>query len=139
MTAEITNKRTLAKMRTRQRVMDAARTVWTAPGSFNSNGTIRDIAKKAGLSTGAIFANFDSKEDLWLAVFECPAPIDSALTRAAHEMRRVLQNLIEQRPEVIGTLPAPIAKDWEDAERIIERLKDLELASQQPAQEQMAA
>lgn len=139
MTDQITNKRTAAKLKTRQRVLDAAREVWAKPGSFNNNGTIREIAKKAGLSTGAIFANFDGKEDLWLAVFDCPAPIDSALTRAAPEMRRVLQNLIEQRPEVIGTLPAPIAKDWEDAERIIERLKDLELANQHPAQEQMAA
>lgn len=138
MTDPITNKRTAAKLKTRQRVMDAARTVWTAPGSYHTQG-IREVAAKAGLSTGAVFANFDSKEDLWLAVFECPAPIDSPLTRAAPEMRRVLQNLIEQRPEVIGTLPAPVAKDWEDAERIIERLKDLELASQQPAQEQMAA
>lgn len=138
MTAEITNKRTLAKMRTRQRVMDAARSVWATPGSFNNNGTIRDVAAKAGMSTGAIFAHFDGKEALWLAVFECPAPIDSALTRAAPEIRRILQNLIEQRPEVIGTLPAPIAQDWIDAERIIEQLKDHELASQ-PAQERIAA
>lgn len=136
MTVE-TNKRTLAKNKTRQRVMDAARTVWTAPGSYQTQG-IREVAAKAGMSTGAVFANFDSKEDLWLAVFECPAPTDSALTRAAPEMRRILQNLIEQRPEVIGTLPAPIAQDWIDAERIIEQLKDQELASQ-PAQDRMAA
>lgn len=123
---ETPNKRTLAKMKTRQCVMDAARSVWTTPGSYSSQG-IREVATKAGLSTGAVFANFDTKEDLWLAVFECPAPIDSALTRAAPELRRVLQNLIEQRPEVIGSLPAPIAKDWEDAERIIEALKDQEL------------
>lgn len=138
MTAEITNKRTLAKMRTRQRVMDAAREVWARPGSYYTQG-IREVAAKAGMSTGAVFANFDSKEDLWLAVFECPAPIDSPLTRSAPEMRRVLQNLIEQRPEVIGTLPAPIAQDWIDAERIIEQLKDQELASQQPEQERLAA
>ena len=138
MTDPITNKRTLAKMKTRQRVMDAARALWTPSGSYHTQG-IRQIAEQAGLSTGAVFANFDSKEDLWLAVFECPAPIDSPLTRAAPEMRRVLQNLIEQRPEVIGTVPAPIAQDWIDAERIIEQLKDHELASQQPAQEQLAA
>ncbi|GAA0394625.1 hypothetical protein GCM10009093_21480 [Brevundimonas terrae] len=138
MTDQITNKRILAKIRTRQRVMDAARTLWATPGSYTAQG-IREIAAEAGLSTGSVFSNFDTKEDLWLAVFECPAPIDSALTRAAPEMRRVLQNLIEQRPEVIGTLPAPIAKDWDDAERIIEHLKDLELASQLPAQELMAA
>lgn len=139
MTAVNINKRDAAKAKTRQRVMDAARKVWTAPGSYNNNGSIRDIAKKAGMSTGAIFANFDSKEDLWLAVFECPAPIDSALTRAAPEMRRVLQNLIEQRPEVIGTQPVQIAKDWADAERIIEQLKDHELANQNLDQERLAA
>jgi len=139
MTVEKINKRDAAKAKTRQRVMDAAKSVWTKPGSYNSNGSIRGIAKTAGLSTGAIFANYDSKEDLWLAVFECPAPIDSALTRAASEMRRVLQNLIEHRPEVIGTQPAPIAKDWADAERIIEQLKDHDLLNQQPDQEQLAA
>lgn len=125
-----TNKRTLDKKRTRQRVMDAARSLWSTPGSYDNQG-IREIAANAGLSTGAIFANFDTKEDLWVAVFECPAPIDSALTRAAPEMRRVLQNLIEQRPEVIGTLPSPIAQDWADAERIIEQLKEHDLAIQE--------
>lgn len=127
MTAEITNKRIIAKMATRKRVLDAARSVWASPGSYDVKG-IRDVAGFAGLSTGAVFANFESKEALWRAAFSCPAPTDSALTRAAPELRRILQNLIEQRPEVIGSLPAPIAQDWIDAERIIERLKDQELA-----------
>lgn len=130
MTSETTNKRNLAKLKTRQRVVDAARSVWAAPGSYDVKG-IRDVAGYAGLSTGAVFANFENKEALWCAAFGCPAPTDSALTRAAPELRRILQNLVEQRPEVFGTLPAPIARDWEDAERIIEQLKDYELAQEQ--------
>lgn len=131
---DIPNQRTLAKLKTRQRLINAARSAWAQPGSYEARG-IRDVAAKAGLSTGAVFAHFDTKEDLWRAVFETPAPIDSALTRAAPELRRVLQNLIEHRPEVVGTLPSPVAKDWEDAERIIEALKDQELVVQSQEQE----
>ena len=130
MTIESTSKRTLAKMKTRQRVMDAAKQVWAVPGSYNKQGGIRDVAAKAGMSTGAVFANFDTKEDLWKAVFGTPAPIDSPLTRAAHEMQRILQNLLEQRPEVVGKSDAPNMKDWDDAERLIDRLKDQALIAE---------
>lgn len=123
MTRKTTNKRQEAKLKTRQLVMDAARAVWTVPGSYNQGG-IREIAAKAGMSTGAVFSNFDTKEDLWKAVFQTPVPIDSPLTRAAHDMQRVLQNLLEQRPEVIGKSDAPNMKDWDEAEQIIDRLKD---------------
>jgi AcrR family transcriptional regulator len=60
------NRRALSKMRTRQKVLAAARAL------FNERGydaaTVRDIARSAGMSTGAVFANFQDKSDLFEAV-----------------------------------------------------------------------
>ena len=63
--ARVTN-RTLAKQRTRERVLDAARRMFGERG-FDS-ATIRDIAGAADLSTGAVFANFADKAELFDAV-----------------------------------------------------------------------
>ena len=60
------NRRQAAKIRTRQKVLDAARSLFAERGS--EPATIRDIAKGAGMSTGAVFANFQDKADLFEAV-----------------------------------------------------------------------
>lgn len=60
------NRRVLSKLRTRAKVLEAARALFTEHGYEAS--TIRDIAKRAGLSTGAVFANFQDKNDLFEAV-----------------------------------------------------------------------
>src|SRR3954452_5275560 len=52
--------------RTRQAVLDAATTLFAARG-FHATG-IEDIAQRAGMSRGAIYSNFTSKQDLLLAV-----------------------------------------------------------------------
>jgi hypothetical protein len=70
--AQRPNKRQQAKARTRQKVLDAARTLFEA-GGYQA-ATIRDIAKGAGMSTGAVFANFECKADIWRAVFHGPPP-----------------------------------------------------------------
>ena len=61
------NRRQAAKVRTRQTVLDAARTLFAERGY--DAATIRDIAKGAGMSTGAVFANFQDKAELFEAVF----------------------------------------------------------------------
>jgi len=61
-----TSQRLLSKLRTRQKVMEAARSLFSEYGYEAS--TIRDIARKAGMSTGAVFANFQDKSDLFEAV-----------------------------------------------------------------------
>jgi len=61
-----TSQRLLSKLRTRQKVMEAARALFSEHGYEAS--TIRDIARKAGMSTGAVFANFQDKSDLFEAV-----------------------------------------------------------------------
>jgi AcrR family transcriptional regulator len=60
------NRRQAAKVRTRQKVLEAARTLFGERGY--EPATIRDIAKGAGMSTGAVFANFQDKAELFEAV-----------------------------------------------------------------------
>lgn len=56
-------RRALAKQQTRQKVLDAARKLFGEQGY--EGATIRDIAAAAGMSTGAVFANFTDKSDLF--------------------------------------------------------------------------
>lgn len=60
------NRRQAAKIRTRQKVLEAARQLFAERGY--EPATIRDIAKGAGMSTGAVFANFQDKAELFEAV-----------------------------------------------------------------------
>lgn len=59
-------KRFLAKQRTRERVLAAAKSIFAERG-FEA-ATIRDIASTAELSTGAVFASFSDKAELFDAV-----------------------------------------------------------------------
>lgn len=118
------NKRQLAKAATREKVLQAARTLWAEPGSYE-RGTIRQIAEAAGMSTGAIFANFKNKADLWAAALETDhAAGDGVLTRAAPELFLAVQQLIEIRPE-IPTGEDPFAtRAWEIAASLVDRVND---------------
>ncbi len=60
------NRRQAAKVRTRQKVLDAARDLFSERGY--DPATIRDIAMGAGLSTGAVFANLHEMAELFEAV-----------------------------------------------------------------------
>ena len=57
------NRRAENKARTRQKVLEAAKRLFMARGY--EGATMRDIAADAGLSTGALFANFTDKADLF--------------------------------------------------------------------------
>jgi AcrR family transcriptional regulator len=61
--AQPMTRRALAKQRTRRHLLDAAKRL------FNERGyeaaTVREIAAAAGLSTGAVFASFSDKADLF--------------------------------------------------------------------------
>ena len=61
-----TSLRAQSKLKTRRRVLDAARQLFMERGY--EAATIRDIASHAGLSTGAVFASFVDKTDLFNAV-----------------------------------------------------------------------
>jgi AcrR family transcriptional regulator len=53
---------------TRARLLDAARRVFARRG-FHA-ASLEEIAREAGATTGAIYSNFESKEELFLALFE---------------------------------------------------------------------
>ena len=61
--AKAPTRRALAKQQTRSKVLAAARQLFSEHGY--EGATIRDIATAAGMSTGAVFANFSDKSDLF--------------------------------------------------------------------------
>ena len=62
-TVKMPTRRALAKQQTRAKVLAAARRLFSEHGY--EGATIRDIAAAAGMSTGAVFANFTDKSDLF--------------------------------------------------------------------------
>ena len=66
--AEKPTRRALAKRRTREKIVAAAKSLFAERGYDAS--TIRDIAKAAGMSTGAVFASFTDKSDLFTEIAE---------------------------------------------------------------------
>ncbi len=62
------SRRQTAKLRTRDRVIDAAKRMFMDRGY--EAATIRDIASAADLSTGAVFASFTDKADLFRQVMD---------------------------------------------------------------------
>jgi len=59
-------RRALAKLKTRQTLLASARLLFGERGY--EAATVRDIASAAGLSTGAVFANFNDKADLFTEI-----------------------------------------------------------------------
>jgi AcrR family transcriptional regulator len=76
------NQRALAKQRTREKILAAAKSLFAEHGY--EGATIRDIAAAAGMSTGAVFASFTDKSDLFVDVAETwQAELDYAMREAA--------------------------------------------------------
>jgi AcrR family transcriptional regulator len=57
-----------SKANTRERLLAAARSVFARSGFHGAS--VEEIASKAGFSTGALYSNFDGKEDLFLVLME---------------------------------------------------------------------
>ena len=57
-----------SKALTRERLLDAARNVFARSGFHGAS--VEEIASEAGFSTGALYSNFDGKEELFLALME---------------------------------------------------------------------
>jgi len=112
------NRRQAAKVRTRQKVLDAARTLFAERGY--EPATIRDIARGAGMSTGAVFANFQDKAELFEAVLSedmvklaetlkgAAAGEGSVKSRLMAALTAGYHNSLEQLPLV----QAVIARSW---------------------------
>jgi AcrR family transcriptional regulator len=57
-----------SRAHTRERLLTAARGVFARSGFHGA--AVEEIASEAGFSTGALYSNFDGKEDLFLALME---------------------------------------------------------------------
>ena len=78
------NQRTLAKQRTREKIVAAATALFSERGY--EGATIRDIAKAAGMSTGAVFASFADKSDLFGEIVAADQQaLETAMITAADE------------------------------------------------------
>jgi AcrR family transcriptional regulator len=77
-----------SRARTRERLLTAARSVF-ARGGFHG-ASVEEIASEAGFSTGALYSNFDGKEDLFLALME----------REIDEHAREIADAVAARPSI---------------------------------------
>lgn len=85
-------RRALAKQQTRLKVLNAARELFSEQGY--EGATIRDIAAAAGMSTGAVFANFADKSELFREILAADAEALAADMRAAAAKGRNLEDAL---------------------------------------------
>jgi AcrR family transcriptional regulator len=99
-----------SRAQTRDRLLTAARGVFAREGFHGAS--VEEIASEAGYSTGALYSNFDGKEDLFLALMkreiadnareieQAVASQGSVAERAAGGARQWMA-MIEREPEVL--------------------------------------
>jgi len=80
-TARLTREQ--SKAQTRERLLDAARKVFAQRGYHGA--AVEEIAAEAGYSTGALYSNFDGKQDLFLALMD--RVIDAHTSEIAEAVR----------------------------------------------------
>lgn len=99
-----------SKAQTRQRLLAAARTVFARRGYHGAS--VEEIAAEAGFSTGALYSNFDGKENLFLALMdheidaycaEIAAEVDGVASIAdrARDGARHWMEIVEREPEML--------------------------------------
>ena len=99
-----------SKANTRERLLGAARSVFASSGFHGAS--VEEIASTAGFSTGALYSNFDGKEDLFLVLMEREIEehareiADAVARRASVAERaaggaRVWMTMIEREPELL--------------------------------------
>ncbi|MDO1560048.1 TetR/AcrR family transcriptional regulator [Brevundimonas sp. 2R-24] len=127
------NLRQQAKMRTRAKVLDAARKLLSEGGYAAC--TIRDVAALAGMSTGAVFANFKDKDDLIDAVLvEEIQGLSEEMRAAAEQGEQVDQRLVsvlhtvadrsQHRLSLLRAAISQVCAGRPDADRIREALRE---------------
>jgi AcrR family transcriptional regulator len=99
-----------SKANTRERLLAAARSVFARRGFHGAS--VEEIASEAGFSTGALYSNFDGKEDLFLVLMEREIEahareINEAVRELASMSERATggarqwMTMIEREPEVV--------------------------------------
>src|SRR3984893_8654035 len=122
-TARLTREQ--SKANTRERLLAAARRVFASSGFHGAS--VEEIASSAGFSTGALYSNFDGKEDLFLVLME--REIDEharEISEAVRERASVAERatggarrwmtMIEREPELLLLLMEFWAYGVRDAE-----------------------
>jgi AcrR family transcriptional regulator len=84
---------------TRERLIAAARSVFARSGFHGAS--VEEIASEAAFSTGALYSNFDGKEDLFLALME----------REIDTHARAIAEAVGERPSV-SARAAGGARQW---------------------------
>jgi AcrR family transcriptional regulator len=128
--AERPNQRAQAKQRTREKIVAAAKLLFAERGY--EGATIRDIAKAAGMSTGAVFASFTDKADLFTDIAETEqAQLFAAMRVAAEGLEgraailAMLDVAAERQLESLALFQAIMSALWTPslAERVRRRLE----------------
>lgn len=98
-----------SRANTRERLLGAARTVFARSGFHGAS--VEEIASEAGFSTGALYSNFEGKEDLFLVLMEREIDehaqeIAAAVGRGSVSERaaggaRQWMTMIEREPEAL--------------------------------------
>jgi AcrR family transcriptional regulator len=86
--------RALAKQKTREKILAAARRLFTERGY--EGATVRDIAGAAGMSTGAVFASFADKAELFDEI------VASDYRQLEAEMAKVVQAATGVQEALLG-------------------------------------
>jgi len=99
-----------SRANTRERLLTAARSVFARSGFHGAS--VEEIASEAGFSTGALYSNFDGKQDLFLVLME--REIDEHAREIADAVRerasvaeratggaRQWMTMIEREPDVL--------------------------------------
>jgi AcrR family transcriptional regulator len=99
-----------SRANTRERLLSAARSVFARSGFHGAS--VEEIASEAGFSTGALYSNFDGKEDLFLVLMEREIDEHAREISAAVSMRDSVADratggaqqwmtMIEREPELL--------------------------------------
>lgn len=99
-----TGTRAKSKERNRQKILESAMNLFRERG-FEA-ATLRDIAKDAGLSTGALFANFNDKNEIFVTVVEAENARVIDVMRASYD----------ESLDLVGRLHKQLMQGYEAAE-----------------------
>ena len=110
--------RAAGKARSRQSLLDAAKRLFMERGY--EGATVRDIAAAAGLSTGAVFASFSDKSDLFNEVLLADIEEQVRLMQGAvaepgstaDRLKRLLDAGYERQLGQLELLRASVAVSW---------------------------
>jgi len=111
-------RRALAKQQTREKVLGAARQLFIQHGY--EGATIRDIARAAGMSTGAVFASFADKSELFDAILNddlqtLAGPVRDSVERATNTRDRLVgmfATIYRAHASELPLIQAAMAVSW---------------------------